>query len=89
MASNTHMVFESPPNQRLSMYEQLELGARFVEVDLHYIQQQHRLVSCHISRLAAYFVRDFCQSLSWKLCNNNNIFDYGSFLLCFFSSKQC
>ena len=54
------------------------LGARFLEIDLHYIEATNRMVACHNDDDAAKKLRLYCIFiLGWDVCNSYNVFDYG------------
>lgn len=80
---NTGLVFEHPRNQILSFVDQLHLGARFVELDVHYLESQQRMVCCHVSEAAAADISAQCTfQLTWPVCNALGIFDFGEHTGC-------
>jgi hypothetical protein len=76
------VVFETPHNQIKTITEQLNLGARYLEIDPHSIQLRRddpgpvTTLVCHTDASAAAIIKKDCQN-QWNRCGVLGIRDYG------------
>jgi hypothetical protein len=74
----TRSGFETKPSQKLSVLEQLELGSRILEIEVHLDQATGQLVLCHTLDGIQAALQSNCSTTGWPACEARGVADRGA-----------